>query len=240
MTVESNEMNVVSVAMHELKTDSRNARKGNVQAIADSLKEFGQHRAVVVQRSTGKIIAGNHTFLAAQALGWTHVNVFYVDDDEQTSIRRGIADNATGDLAVWDDKKLAELLKDVGADIAGITSEDVDRLLNDIDKTNTDPIYPLAARPGEKYDYIVFFTESELDALYLQSMFPDQVADWKNPQSRPKQRSKIIPVSRLRQAMETAAPLPPAKDFSEGLRLSEQAEKDAELVIDEAKPKKKK
>ena len=72
-------MEVEDVALSRLHTDDRNARKGNVQAIAESLKEFGQHRAIVAQRSTGKIIAGNHTFLAAQTLGWQTVSVHWVE-----------------------------------------------------------------------------------------------------------------------------------------------------------------
>lgn len=219
----SDEMNVVQVPVTELHTDERNARKGNVQAIADSLREFGQHRAIVAQKGTGKIIAGNHTFLAAQALGWKTVGVFWVDDDDEKSIRRGIADNATGDLAVWDDKRLAELLQEVGSDVPGITSETVDRLLSEIDDTGKDPIYPLHARPGEKYDYVVFFTESELDSLYLQSKFGEMLADWKNPQSRPRIRSKIFPVRRLREELDKNAPPPSREEMEEAIRANKAA-----------------
>ena len=216
-------MDVEQVAMTKLQIDPRNARKGNVQVIAASLKEFGQHRAIVAQRSTGKIIAGNHTFLAAQTLGWNSVAVCWVDDDDEKSIRRGIADNATGDMAVWDESRLTELLKEVGSDIPGVSADLVDRLLSDIDSTSTEPIYPLHARPGEKYDYIVFFTDSELDSLYLQTKFGEALADWKNPQSRPRIRSKIFPVSRLREELDKSAPQPSQEEMIEAIRATKAA-----------------
>ncbi len=215
-------MQVVQVPVQELHTDERNARKGNVQAIADSLREFGQHRAIVAQKGTGKIIAGNHTYLAAQTLGWKTVGVYWVDDDEEKSIRRGIADNATGDMAVWDENRLTELLKEVGSDIPGVSADLVDKLLSDLEPVNTEPIYPLHAKPGEKYDYIVFFTESELDSLYLQSKFGDLGADWKNPSSRPKIRSKIFKVSRLREEFDKNAPPPTHAEHSNAPSESEQ------------------
>ena len=217
-------MEVENVPLSKLTTDPRNARKGNVQAIADSLKEFGQHRAIVAQRGTGKIIAGNHTFLAAQALGWQTVSVHWVDDDDEKSIRRGIADNATGDMAVWDDKRLAELLQEVGSDIPGLSAETVDRVLADVQESGGgEPIYALHARPGEKYDYIVFFVESELDSLYLQTKFGDILADWKNPQSRPRIRSKIFPVSRLRKELDKDAPPPSQEEMIEAIRATKAA-----------------
>jgi hypothetical protein len=216
-------MEVEDVALSRLHTDDRNARKGNVQAIADSLKEFGQHRAIVAQRSTGKIIAGNHTFLAASALGWQTVSVHWVDDDDEKSIRRGIADNATGDLAVWDEKRLAELLQEVGTDVPGLSADVVDRVLSDVSGDSTEPIYPLHARPGEKYDYIVFYTDSELDSLYLQSKFGEMLADWKNPQSRPRIRSKIFPVSRLRQELDKNAPPPTQDEMIEAIKANKAA-----------------
>jgi len=221
-------MNVEQVPMTALQIDSRNARKGNVQAIASSLKEFGQHRAIVAQKTTGKIIAGNHTFLAAQVLGWNTVAVCWVDDDDEKSIRRGIADNATGDMAIWDENKLAELLKEVGSDIPGVSADLIDRLLSDIETGSSEPIYPLHAKPGEKYDYIVFFTDSELDGLYLQSKFGEQLADWKNPQSRPRIRSKIFPVSRLRQELDKGGPQPTKEELIEEISSNKERGKQGE------------
>ena len=105
-----NAMAVELVPLDALHLDEENPRVGDVEAIDDSLTEFDQHRPVVVQRSTGKIIIGNHLFKAAQARGWTHLNVYYVDDDDGKAMRRGLADNAVGDRAEFDDEILHAVL----------------------------------------------------------------------------------------------------------------------------------
>lgn len=195
-------MMVVVVPLGALHLDPQNARKGNVQAIAESLKEFGQHRAIIAQKSTGRIISGNHTFLAAQALGWTHVNVFWVDDDDETALRRGLADNAVGDQAKWDDDALRELLEQTGTDIPGLDKSQVDKLFKDIeDIVPKEAIYPLLAKPGEYYDYVMFFTESELDSLFIRTLFDGKWICWK-AEKRPASWSHLLPVSILREAFE--------------------------------------
>ena len=201
-------MMVVVVPLGELHLDPQNARKGNVQAIAESLKEFGQHRAIIAQRSTGRIISGNHTFLAAQSLGWAHVNVFWVDDDDETALRRGLADNAVGDQAKWDEDALRELLEQTGTDIPGLDKSQVDKLFKDIeDIVPKEAIYPLLAKPGEYYDYVMFFTESELDSLFIRSMFEGKWICWK-AEKRPASWSHMLPVSELRKVMEKHGIIP--------------------------------
>ena len=46
----------------------RNVRQGDVGAIATSLSTHGQYRPIVVQESTGHILAGNHTYKAANLI----------------------------------------------------------------------------------------------------------------------------------------------------------------------------
>ena len=195
-------MQVVVVPLAVLHLDPQNARKGNVQAIADSLSEFGQHRAIIAQKSTGRIISGNHTFLAAQSLGWTQVNVFWVDDDDETALRRGLADNAVGDQAKWDEDALRTLLEQTGTDIPGLDKTQIDKLFKDIeDVVPKEAIYPLLAKPGEYYDYVMFFTESELDSLFIRSLFEGKWVCWK-AEKRPATWSHLLPVSELRKVFE--------------------------------------
>ena len=195
-------MQVVVVPLSVLHLDPQNARKGNVQAIADSLSEFGQHRAIIAQKTTGRIISGNHTFLAAQTLGWTQVNVFWVDDDDETALRRGLADNAVGDQAKWDEDALRTLLEQTGTDIPGLDKSQIDKLFKDIeDIVPKEAIYPLLAKPGEYYDYVMFFTESELDSLFIRSLFEGKWICWK-AEKRPASWSHLLPVSVLRTVFE--------------------------------------
>ena len=165
-------MDVESVPLAELVLDQRNARKGNVAAIVESIREFGQHRPIVVQRSTKRIIAGNHLYKAAQTLGWTHIDVAWVDDDDATAQRRSLADNASGDLAKWDDVMLAELLQEVGP-VPGYDLDAIDKLLAKLDKPNKeiDPIFPIVARPSENYDYVLVIATNETDVAYMRTKF---------------------------------------------------------------------
>jgi hypothetical protein len=195
-------MKVVVVPLGALHLDPQNARKGNVQAIAESLKEFGQHRAIIAQKDTGRIISGNHTYLAAQTLGWSHVNVFWVDDDDEKALRRGLADNAVGDQAKWDDDALRKLLEETGLDVPGLDQAQVAKLFKDIEEVvPKEAVYPLLAKPGEYYDYVMFFTESELDSLFIRTLFDGKWVCWK-AEKRPASWSHLLPVSVLREVFE--------------------------------------
>lgn len=166
-------MQVEKVAIDSIHLDPANARKGSVPGIVESLREFGQHRPLVVQRSTGRIIAGNHTYQAAQALGWPEIAVYFVEDDDVTAVRRSIADNATGDQAEWDEAALKNLLNQVGNDVPGITEDLLNRLAQ-VDlgsETPAEPVYPLIPKPGEHYSYVLIVSTTSIDQTWLTTVF---------------------------------------------------------------------
>ena len=108
---------------------TKNPRRGNVAAVAESLQVNGQYRPIVVREGTDEILAGNHTYLAAVQLGWKEVAVSYVTATDEEAARIVLVDNRTNDLAGYDDLALSELLaslpnlKGVGyddADLAGL------------------------------------------------------------------------------------------------------------------------
>ncbi len=174
-----------------------NARKGNVAVIVDSLREFGQHRPIVVQKETGRIIAGNHTFFAAQTLGWEEIDVIYVDDDDVTATRRAIADNATGDHARWDERILKDLLESVGEDVPGVDQALLDRLakLDEVPVEET-PIYPIVPKPGEGYSYVVIIADTVVDVAWLETAFDLQKEQ--SYKSTLVGKSKVLTVERFR------------------------------------------
>lgn len=139
------EDNMVRVKMSELKLYPKNPRKGNIDAVAESLKENGQFRPLVVQKSTNYILGGNHTYRAAQKLKWKTIQVVYVDVDDERAKKIVLADNRTSDLASYDSEILSEILSsletpDVGtgydtADVQSILAAVVDRdtdLINEV------------------------------------------------------------------------------------------------------------
>ena len=78
---------VANVAIGSLQGYPTNPRRGDIEAIALSLKAHGQYRPIVVQYGSNYILAGNHTYKAAKKLGWKKIKVTYVDCDEQTVSR---------------------------------------------------------------------------------------------------------------------------------------------------------
>ena len=82
-------MEIKEVPLDQLKPDPANARKHsdrNIEEIIRSLKEFGQHAPLVVQKGTNRIIVGNGRYEAMQMLGWDKAYVVYVDDDNVTEV----------------------------------------------------------------------------------------------------------------------------------------------------------
>ena len=106
-----NDLRVVKVKINSLKLDPDNARKHsdkNIDAIAGSLKRFGQRKPIVVT-GANIVIAGNGTLEAAKKLGWSDISVSYVPADWTFEQARAfaLADNRTAELGEWDNDKLA-------------------------------------------------------------------------------------------------------------------------------------
>lgn len=150
-----------------LVPDPNNARRGDVQAIRRSLNVFGQRKPIVARRTgtdadgrpTGVVIAGNHTLAAATDLGWSHVAVTFVDDDETTARAYALADNRTGELAGWDQDQLVATLRDLAGsfdeiEALGWSDADLAALIADDepgdgdDATDAPPADPIT-RPGD-------------------------------------------------------------------------------------------
>lgn len=113
------DMPVQVVDLVQLTPDPRNARKHdqrNLDAIAGSLKAFGQRRALVVQRQGERLVvrAGNGTLAAMQRLGWARASVVIFDEGDDVAAAFAIADNRSAELASWDEGVLADVLSELG------------------------------------------------------------------------------------------------------------------------------
>jgi len=107
------ELDTRTVGIDSVRPHPKNVRQGDIGAISESLKAHGQYRAIVVQRSTSQILAGNHTWKAAKALGWSHISAHFIDCDDEQAMRILLADNRANDLAMYDQNALAELLQEL-------------------------------------------------------------------------------------------------------------------------------
>lgn len=112
--------------LDRLKADRGNPRRGDVPAIVESLRRFGQQRPVLATEG-GVVVAGNHTVAAARELGWDQVAVVRTALRGREQRAYGLADNRTGDLGTYDDAILTRLLDSLPSlDGTGYTDEDKD------------------------------------------------------------------------------------------------------------------
>jgi hypothetical protein len=119
-----------------------NPRKGNIDAIVASYREFGQVKPIVIKDNpdgTSTIIAGNHQYEAAKKLGWETIACVKFQGDTESAIAYALADNRTNELGTTDSNMLFELLGEVG--------EQYDNL---IDALGWDE-FDLAAMEGDYY-----------------------------------------------------------------------------------------
>lgn len=128
------EIKSLAQPLDQFNTHPKNVRQGDVGAITTSLEQHGQYRPIVVQQSTGNILAGNHTYLAAKSLGWKEIAATYVDCDDEQAVRILLVDNRANDLAMYDDTALASVLEELAATDTGLegslfSGDDLDDLL---------------------------------------------------------------------------------------------------------------
>jgi ParB-like chromosome segregation protein Spo0J len=139
-----------SVRLAELRVYPDNPREGDIGAISESLRVNGQYRPIVVNKKNNQVLVGNHTFMAAKALGWEEMSATFVDVDEEEARKIVLVDNRTSDLGRYSDDGLRALLKQVNSyEGTGFTPEDVADLM---DGARGKPSYPVGrstARIGE-------------------------------------------------------------------------------------------
>lgn len=105
-------MKVQNVSIQNVKPYPKNPRDNDagVDAVANSIKEFGWQQPIVVDNDN-VIIVGHTRYKAAKKLGMKQVPVVVADKltDEQAKAYR-LADNKTGELTGWDDDLLNDEL----------------------------------------------------------------------------------------------------------------------------------
>lgn len=110
-----------------------NPRSGDIGAIIESIKNNGWHGVVVCQKSTRRILVGNHRVKAAISLGIQKIPVQWIDVDDQRARAILLADNRVSDLGTYDDEILARVVYEAATDglldSTGYDMEDMDRLV---------------------------------------------------------------------------------------------------------------
>lgn len=122
------------VPIASLSADPANARlhdQRSIDAIANSLKRFGQQKPIVCD-AAGVTVAGAGLLAAALQLGWTHVAAVHSQLSGAERVAYGIADNRTAELSTWDEDALRALVGSMPEDMAaasGYTQDELQQLL---------------------------------------------------------------------------------------------------------------
>lgn len=140
-----------------LKLHEANPRQGDLGAVIESFKANGFWGRVVVDKRTGRVLAGNHRVMAARQLDMPEIPVEYVETDgDEHALRILLADNRTSDLGDYDRAGLADLLEHLASTDAGLVGtgydgDALDELLSDLGRTGDDWAGAMGALPdGEK------------------------------------------------------------------------------------------
>lgn len=123
-------MNIEQIQIADLRHDPKNRRthdKRNIEAIKESLEQFGQQKPIVVD-AKGKVIAGNGTLEAAAQLGWEQIAIVRTKLRGRKQREFAIADNRTGELAGWDLDGLLQDLRLPDFSVPGFGEADIKRL----------------------------------------------------------------------------------------------------------------
>ncbi len=100
----------------ELTPHPRNPRRGDTKIIRESIEANDFVGTILVQKSTGYVLAGNHRLLVAREEGATELPAMVIDCDDETALRILLADNGTSDAAGYAEEELLALLKEIGGE----------------------------------------------------------------------------------------------------------------------------
>src|ERR1700720_4347057 len=157
-------LEIVYRAIDELKPDPANARqhsKSQIRKLANSIETFGFNVPVLVDAELN-VISGHGRLAACRALGLAEVPTLRLDHLSPAQLRAFmIADNRLTELAQWDDRLLAQQLKDLsllgldfslevtGFEMAEIDLriESLDNLREQADDDPADAVPELPTRP---------------------------------------------------------------------------------------------
>lgn len=164
-----------------------NPRNGDVEAIAESIEINGYVAPVIVQKSTGYILAGNHRYQALLSLGSKVIPAVIVDVDETAAKRYLLADNRTSDLGMYDNAVLVDILSGLDEQDSllgtGYTKMDLHALqaILDIPPTYEDfaswPTISLTVPPHLKTAFYKFTDHAVSDHERLEMLL--RMAGWK-------------------------------------------------------------
>lgn len=117
----------------EMEGNPRKHSERNLEAIKRSLKRFGQLKPIVLADDGCTIIAGNGTFQAAVALGWTEIAAVQSGKGGEEAKAYAVADNRTTDLSQFVEDEIRSIFDEMDDELrmdAGFTTDELLREFN--------------------------------------------------------------------------------------------------------------
>lgn len=155
----------------EVKPYAHNPRNNDdgVEAVANSIKEFGWQQPIVVDKDN-VIIVGHTRFKAAKKLGLDKVPVVVAESSSPEQVKAyRLADNKTGELTEWDNKLLDNELNDILT--IDMSDYGFDLSKDDEEDLPVQAEYPVSDHLGLENNYIVLKFDSDIDWLQAQTFF---------------------------------------------------------------------
>jgi DNA modification methylase len=130
------ELEVIHRSLAELRLDPKNPRSHSpkqVRQIARSIETFGFNVPVLIDADF-KVIAGHGRLMACKELGWLEVPTICLNRLSKAQAKAYmIADNRLTETSVWDDRLLAEQLKDLSIQNLDFSLEAIGFEMGEID-----------------------------------------------------------------------------------------------------------
>lgn len=109
------EMKITEMDLDKIVPYEDNPRRNEkaVEAVANSIKEFGFQNPIIIDRNN-VIISGHTRRLAAMSLDMKKVPCYIADDLTEEQVRAfRLADNRVASFSMWDEEKLAEEISSI-------------------------------------------------------------------------------------------------------------------------------
>lgn len=151
---------VVNSNIDEIERHPDNANESDIDALTESIEVSGFYAPILVQASTGYILAGNHRWEVMKAAGEKTIPTIFLDVDDTEAKRIMVADNKITRLGQDDPARLAQLLdaiseSDSGLMGTGFDAAELQTLLDSLDERldfEAEPVGEPSKAKDELYD----------------------------------------------------------------------------------------
>lgn len=102
------------VNLDDVEYHPQNPRKGSTKKITESMRAHGFVNPIVIQKSTNRVLSGNHSVKVAKKLKIREVPAVIVDFDDDQAMDYMLMVNASTDGSGYDETLLSEAFKSRG------------------------------------------------------------------------------------------------------------------------------